>query len=410
MDELKSTGLCPICRCQIEGLVDGPTGTRQCTRCATWYHLDCWEYGGGCGVYGCEPSPTPRPCAPPPRPSGPFWERLVGAGTALALGMSVFLFGSLLGLLGWCVAGPLALPLILLVGWCSEARDRRAASSITFRRGVLFGPLVLVVLPFPLMLAATIPGGIALALAGYVLRVASFRPVSSALAALAVTATLVWSHGQDVRPVPFTRMWPVPRWAASNIEQGYAPYVLAGPDVAQAWIVGLHLDRTPRRAGLSPRCKMCELVENLVDQDALTKERKRELMAIAPEPYGCRAAPAIRHPERRLLVMPQGGTDLEVVLAGQTLEVRCGDSLVSQVLAVLFLSPVWHAQTRVERGGVAIALPPGPEEIDVVTRSTLATLLGPGLDRWLWPGGSSPRQVAHQTYATSAQLERKLGL
>ena len=46
----KSTGcLCPVCGTSIE------SNPFYCARCETPHHQDCWEYLGGCAVFGCEP-------------------------------------------------------------------------------------------------------------------------------------------------------------------------------------------------------------------------------------------------------------------------------------------------------------------------------------------------------------------
>lgn len=38
---------CPICN-------GHDNRTKQCHKCETWYHNDCWEYNDGCGIYGCQ--------------------------------------------------------------------------------------------------------------------------------------------------------------------------------------------------------------------------------------------------------------------------------------------------------------------------------------------------------------------
>lgn len=43
-----ASSACPICR---EDVVE--TGRTPCPRCATPHHADCFEFAGGCGIYGC---------------------------------------------------------------------------------------------------------------------------------------------------------------------------------------------------------------------------------------------------------------------------------------------------------------------------------------------------------------------
>ncbi|HXX95007.1 MAG TPA: hypothetical protein VEN81_15380 [Planctomycetota bacterium] len=40
-------GGCPVCACPL-----GPP-VRRCPTCGTSHHADCWEYFGGCAIYGC---------------------------------------------------------------------------------------------------------------------------------------------------------------------------------------------------------------------------------------------------------------------------------------------------------------------------------------------------------------------
>lgn len=50
---------CPICGDEVG---KAPT---NCPFCNTPHHFDCWEYAGGCGVYGCSAKPrTPGATAP----------------------------------------------------------------------------------------------------------------------------------------------------------------------------------------------------------------------------------------------------------------------------------------------------------------------------------------------------------
>jgi hypothetical protein len=47
-----SMGVCPICRTPATGQ------TVECMHCHGVHHLDCWEYNGGCGKYGCASAPA----------------------------------------------------------------------------------------------------------------------------------------------------------------------------------------------------------------------------------------------------------------------------------------------------------------------------------------------------------------
>jgi hypothetical protein len=48
--------VCPICQCPI-----GPAETSTtCPECRTVAHQDCWDYNGGCGLYGCARAPRPE--------------------------------------------------------------------------------------------------------------------------------------------------------------------------------------------------------------------------------------------------------------------------------------------------------------------------------------------------------------
>ena len=46
--------LCPVCQCRVQP--EEPTVT--CPECEIRYHRECWEYNGGCGVYGCSHVPA----------------------------------------------------------------------------------------------------------------------------------------------------------------------------------------------------------------------------------------------------------------------------------------------------------------------------------------------------------------
>lgn len=46
---------CPVCACPIEA---DPV---ICPRCSTPHHADCWEYSGGCAIFGCTRAPSLSP-------------------------------------------------------------------------------------------------------------------------------------------------------------------------------------------------------------------------------------------------------------------------------------------------------------------------------------------------------------
>ena len=54
---------CPVCATAIDIAVDGSVGYESareedvvaCERCETLHHKECWEYAGGCALFGCRP-------------------------------------------------------------------------------------------------------------------------------------------------------------------------------------------------------------------------------------------------------------------------------------------------------------------------------------------------------------------
>jgi len=46
-DEHAHRGECPVCANPLDG------ATRRCDSCATPHHRECWDYFGGCAIYGC---------------------------------------------------------------------------------------------------------------------------------------------------------------------------------------------------------------------------------------------------------------------------------------------------------------------------------------------------------------------
>jgi len=46
--ETTAGSTCPVCGHRVEA------AARNCPKCATPHHADCWKYFGGCAIYGCE--------------------------------------------------------------------------------------------------------------------------------------------------------------------------------------------------------------------------------------------------------------------------------------------------------------------------------------------------------------------
>ena len=76
---------CPVCSQSVSGI------TVSCPRCETGHHADCWTFGGGCAIYGCEKvsrRSAPAKDLPPALASrdrlrGGAFGALLGAGTTL---------------------------------------------------------------------------------------------------------------------------------------------------------------------------------------------------------------------------------------------------------------------------------------------------------------------------------------
>lgn len=62
--------LCAICQQPIEA----GQAAMTCPDCAAIYHDDCWQYNGGCGVYGCPQSPPTDPLTSLEVPAS-FWGK-----------------------------------------------------------------------------------------------------------------------------------------------------------------------------------------------------------------------------------------------------------------------------------------------------------------------------------------------
>jgi len=57
---------CPVCASPV-----GDADVHVCPRCDTPHHRECWDYVGGCALFGCEPSKGPaRPTAVVPLDDG----------------------------------------------------------------------------------------------------------------------------------------------------------------------------------------------------------------------------------------------------------------------------------------------------------------------------------------------------
>jgi len=46
--QIREAGICPVCGHAVAG--EG----RRCLACRAAHHEDCWEYFGGCSIYGCK--------------------------------------------------------------------------------------------------------------------------------------------------------------------------------------------------------------------------------------------------------------------------------------------------------------------------------------------------------------------
>jgi hypothetical protein len=78
---------CPVCATPFEGVE-----ARACPRCETPHHADCWEFAGGCAVYGCQVEHSPDAPSLPLAPSDAvrrpllLWMRLYRLQLVAALG------------------------------------------------------------------------------------------------------------------------------------------------------------------------------------------------------------------------------------------------------------------------------------------------------------------------------------
>lgn len=58
MDEHDARGSCLVCGKALS------LTPRTCLRCDTPHHAECWNYNGGCAVFGCKPRPVKSAAAP----------------------------------------------------------------------------------------------------------------------------------------------------------------------------------------------------------------------------------------------------------------------------------------------------------------------------------------------------------
>ena len=82
---------CVVCRTEL------PADPVHCPRCETPHHADCWEYTGGCAIYGCAANRAAPPLRSPPVAWAPG-ERWRGAlfGALVAFSTVACLFAALL--------------------------------------------------------------------------------------------------------------------------------------------------------------------------------------------------------------------------------------------------------------------------------------------------------------------------
>lgn len=80
---------CPVCATPVE------RAPRACPRCATPHHGDCWDYAGGCAIFGCETRPGAAPMDPArwsaARPLLRLWRALFGLEWAACVGFGLSL-------------------------------------------------------------------------------------------------------------------------------------------------------------------------------------------------------------------------------------------------------------------------------------------------------------------------------
>lgn len=176
---------------------------QQCLRCATWYHQDCWEYGGGCAVFGCAPVAPGRPC-PVPRAPVSLGEQVSGTGVWLASAALLWTLGGVLGLMGWFFIGPLILPALMVLSWLTDSQSERESSRV-LRLGALFGPLGFLLMPIQMVITLMIPLGLAMAMGGQLMRLCAGFPRVALSLVCTLTAVLSWSHAPDQVPVPCMR-------------------------------------------------------------------------------------------------------------------------------------------------------------------------------------------------------------
>lgn len=383
MSDLQATGLCPVCRCDIENLGTPETERsageaaaalpRQCVRCATWYHQDCWDYGGGCSIFGCAPA-APKPC-PAPRPAVPLWERLTAFGISLSTRWAIFLFGTVLGLFCWMTGiAILVVPLLCVMAFGASAGN--GAHTRVLRAGVVLGPVLMFLVPSVETAFAPMAVGMVLAGVGYLLQMAQARPHVTTALGLVVMGTLGWSHAPDQVPVPFTIQRVVPRWAAQTSLLGTRPRVIESAELSDCWAAGRHLPAlVPDMDGtfLSEDCGYCRVIKRALATTPPPPAHTlvRDLRAV---PHGSLCPHSSRIPEEaRVVVFPRGAERIRVA------------RVLNRVRITYILPPTDHARDVFSSGcrcqePAAVVLPPGRELVELIEADTVHRIIGPRLD------------------------------
>lgn len=94
---------CPVCATSMDA-----GALRTCPRCETPHHADCYEFAGGCAIFGCAP---PDPAAPVPVVSGAAAHLQDLARRWSGIQRAQLLAGLTVG------AGVLAAPFLALAAW-----------------------------------------------------------------------------------------------------------------------------------------------------------------------------------------------------------------------------------------------------------------------------------------------------
>ena len=59
LPDINMSPRCPVCATDIT-VGEMAEHTHRCERCDTLHHKDCWEYTGGCAIFGCNTLPAPN--------------------------------------------------------------------------------------------------------------------------------------------------------------------------------------------------------------------------------------------------------------------------------------------------------------------------------------------------------------